>query len=228
MTRRAVGSKGDVMPRGNLMYGDNPSSSTQYSLLADTARVQGTNPDGSTPAIVSVKEELIYYPGRSAVSGGMVLSGTRTGAGTITSSGSAAIVYSVEDIFNPISRGKIDGVATGGDITGQITVGLATSASTADCTAVNFQIRNNPTASTAASTATYAWVAALAYTTAIACTTAEIYKTFDIPHLKTSASINAIPFGSRFGVLSQFASTNIIGRVMESSYIQMFVEPSTQ
>jgi len=156
-----------------------------------------------------------------------VLSGTRSGAGTVTSSGSVNIVYGTETIFAPLGRGKVEGLSTGGILNGQITVGLKTSASTADATAVYFQMRNNPTASTGASTATYPFATPLAYTTAIACTTAEIFKTFDIPNLQTSASINAVPFGVQFGVRSSLASTNIIGRVMESSYVNGFIEIAT-
>ncbi len=225
MGRRSVGNKGDVMPRGNLGYADSPSSSTQFALLADTSRVVGTNPDGSTPLAVSpAKEEFFYYPGQSAVASGMVLSGTRTGAATVTSSGSATVVWGTETIFAPVGRGKIDGKSTGGVIDGQVTIGLTATASTLSCTNVSFRMRNNPTAATADASA---WVTALAYTTGIACTTAEVFNTFTINNLQTSASINAVPFGVAIGVLSQFASTNIIGRVMENSYIHGFIELAT-
>ncbi len=224
MGRRSTGSRGDVMPKGNLIYADHPSASTQFALLADTARAQGSGTDGSAPGIVSFEEEFIYYPGAVSIDSGMVLAGTRSSAGTVTTTGSAAVTWGGETIFAPIGRGKIDGIATGGILTGQITVGLKTNASTADAASISIRIRNNSTASTGDAAA---WATALAYTAAIACTTAEIFRTFEFPHLLTSASINAVPFGIALGVRSNLAATNIIGRVMEASYIQGRYQPGT-
>src|SRR3990167_4810167 len=215
MGRRIVGSRGDVMPRGNLMYLDDPTSATQYPFLADTARVKGTGTDGSAPAVVVSKEEVIFYPGASAIANGMVASGSRAGAGTITTGGTADSTYwGPESIFAPLVRGKIDGVSTGGILSGQLTIGIKTGASTAD-TKVTARIRNNSSAATADAGA---WVTCLALSgTAIGCTTAEIYRTYDMPRLQTTGTINSVPFGVAIGVQSSLAGTTIIGRIMESS-----------
>ena len=256
MARRSVGSRGDVMVRGNLVYVDSPANSTQYALLADTARISGTGTDGSAPAavsildngsstlyaaladtarvigasapaIISTKEELIFYPGASAITDGMVLSGSRTSAGTITTGATANQTYwGPESICAPLVRGKIDGVSTGGILSGQITMGLKTGAGTADAK-VTARIRNNSSASSADAGA---WVTCLTLSAAtIACTTAEIFKTYDMPRLKTTGTINSVPYGVAIGVQwsAGTAAASIIGRIMESSYIQGWVEPGT-
>lgn len=226
MGRRGVGSRGDVMPRGNLAYVDDPASSTQYPWLADTARVKGTGTDGSAPGVVVSKEEFIFYPGASAITDGMVASGSRTGAGTVTTAGTANSTYwGPESIFAPLVRGKVDGVSTGGVLSGQLTIGMKVNAATA-VIKVTARIRNNSSASSADAGA---WVTCLTLSgTAIACTTAEIYRTYDMPRLQTTGTINSIPFGVAVGAQSEYtAGTAAIVRIMESSYIQGWVEPTT-
>ncbi len=229
MARRSVGSKGDVMPKGNLIYADNPSASTQFALLSDTARVQGTSPDGAAPAIVSTKEGFIFYPGASALSStstitGMVLSGVRQGSATITSANAASTYWSSNITFAPIGRGKIDGLSTGGVITGQITVGL-TAAAAATCDAkVTARMRNNAGSTYTTCLFLSATVIAVGATAGV-----EIYKTYDINHLLTDANFNAVPFDFAIGVQSDKAAAScaVIGRVMESSYIMGEFEPGT-
>lgn len=219
-----MGNENHVMPQGNEIYGSD-SGANRFPLLCDSARVAGTAPKRAAPAIVSGKEELLFYPGSSGLASGMVATGTRTGSATTTSSGSAAVTWGSEFIFAPATYGKIDGVSTGGILSGQITVGLKTSASTADCKEVAIRMRNNPTASTGDSSS---WVTVLSYTATIACTTAEAFTTFDMPYLRTSASMNAVPYGLALGVQSNLASTNIIGRIMsETTYIHCLVVPGT-
>ena len=70
-------------------------------------------------------------------------------------------------------------------------------------------------------------VTMLALTGALAATTAEVFATYDIPHLLTVTNFNAIPFEIRHGNQSSLAGTAAITRIMESSYIQGEFEPGT-
>ena len=222
-----------VMRQGNVLYVYDPVGKHSYAIAGNTAGIAGIGVASSSGVVYALKGDasglagrthLIFYPGRSAMSGGAVASGTRTGAGTITTGGTADSTYwGPESIFAPLEVGKIDGISSGGIITGQITVGLDMASGTV-LGKVTARIRNNPTAATADTTA---WDTLLTLSGTISCSTAEAYNAYDIPHLQTSASCNAVPFGIAIGVQTAVAASAVIGRIMESSYIEFDVIPGT-
>lgn len=166
--------------------------------------------------IPAQREPFICRPAAAALANGMVASGTRSGGTTVTA-GSAAVEWGTEYVYEPLRAGKIDGISSGGVVNGQITVGLASVAATSDAK-VTARIRNKDGT----------WTTVLALTGTIACTTAEIYRTYDIPYLKTTANFNAIPFGIAIGVQSNLAAaTGSVARMMESSFIEGEFEPGT-
>ncbi len=185
---------------------------------ADATKVLVVGTDGAaTAAVLPQREPFIFRVGATALTSGMVASGTRSAAATVTSAGTAdQTEWGTEVVYEPYRGGKIDGIATGGVVSGQITIGMVTGASTADGKNT-IRIRNK--AGTLTTT--------LALTGAIGCTTAEIFKTYDIPHLFTTANFNAIPFGIAIGNQSNLAGTTVITRIMESSYIMGEFEPGT-
>ena len=171
---------------------------------------------GEKIEVLPQREPFIFRPGQAVLASGMVASGTRTGGDTITSIGANSTTWGTEVVYEPKRAGKIDGLSSGGIISGQITIGIKSSASTPNAK-LTVRIRNkNGT-----------WTTILALTSAFALSTAEAYKTYDIPYLLTTADFNAVPFGVTIGVQSDSASNTAIARIMESSYIQGEFEPGT-
>lgn len=213
----------DAMPRGNVGYAYDPDGKHSYPVIGSTA--------GQTDAIrpiIAQREYFIFYPGAGVLAStstvdGMVLSGVRSGAGTVTTAGSVTTAWTPAATYSPLRAGKIDGVSTGGIVSGQITVGLKTPSGTQAANAgVTARIYN---VGAAAGSVTCLFLSA----TVLACTSAEIYSTYDIPKLQTTAAFNAIPFTFQVGVQSSkaAASAAIVARIMESSYIDGYFEPGT-
>ena len=110
----------------------------------------------------------------------------------------------------------MDGVSSGAVISGQLTFGYKTGAATA-LVKLTAEIRNK------AGTA----VVMMALTGTLSATTAEVFATYDLPHLLTVTNMNAVPFEIRHGNRSNLAGTAAVTRIMESSYIQGEFEPGT-
>ncbi|KKM75342.1 hypothetical protein LCGC14_1391200 [marine sediment metagenome] len=165
------------------------------------------------------REPFIFRPGATAMAGGFVAAGTRSGSAPKTS---ATVVNTTEytqwEAYTPRRAGKIDGKATGGVLQGQLTIGVKCSAGTGTAK-LTAEIANTANTSTAAT--------ALTLTGTITITTAEIFQTYDMPYLKTGSTINAVPFSVRAGAQHQQGSSSIVFRIMESSYIQGEFEPGT-
>jgi len=205
------GKPGKVHNTGVAFYGGDGTEF--YPLFASTAGITT-----SGKPVIAQREPFLFRPGAAALANGMVASGTRSSAGTISAAGTAAQTYwGTEVVYAPSRSGKIDGIAASGVVSGQITIGLKSAASTADAK-VTARIRNQ----------SGTWTTCLALSgTVIACSTAEIFRTYDIPYLYTTADFNQVPFGFAIGVESNLAGTATIARIMESSYIQGEFEPGT-
>ncbi len=162
------------------------------------------------------KEAFVFRPGSAALLNGMVAAGTRSGGATVTSGDANVTVWSTEVVYQPYRQGKVDGKATLGVIWGQLTIGIKSSAATPNAK-VTARIRNKDGTVTVI----------LALTGAFALSTTEIYKTYEIPYLQTTADFNRVPFGLQIGVQSDSASNNAIARIMESSWIAGEMEPGT-
>ncbi len=185
---------------------------------ADAAKVISVGSDGAaTSVVLQQREPFIFRPAATALASGMVASGTRSGGPALTGAGTAdQTEYSGYVTYEPYRDGKIDGLASGGVISGQLTFGYKVAASTA-AIKLTVDIRNK------AGTA----VTMLALTGTLAATTAEAFATYDIPHLLTVTNFNAVPFDVRHGNQSNLAGTAAVTRIMESSYIQGEFEPGT-
>ena len=162
------------------------------------------------------REPFIFRPGSAALAGGMVASGSRSGGATVTSAAANTTAWGTEVVYEPFRAGKIDGISTGGIVSGQLTIGIKASAATPNGK-LTARIRNKGGT----------WTTILTLTGAIALTTTEIFKTYDIPYLLTTANFNQVPFGIAIGVESDSASNNAVARIMESSYLQAEFEPGT-
>jgi len=161
------------------------------------------------------REPFIFRPGQAAaLLNSMVASGTRSGGATVTSAGANTTAWGTEVVYEPLRVGKIDGKTTGGVISGQITIGIKSSAVTPNGK-LTIRIRNKDGT----------WTTILALTSGFALSGTEIFKTYDIPYLPTTADFNAVPFGIAIGVQSDSAANHAIARMMESSYIQAEFEP---
>ena len=194
-----------------------PNGSTIFEY--DIAVLKVTPDSGSTWAIKDATPvEFIFRPGMAALSAGMVAAGTRQYGETVsTPTVSGTTVWSSTVTFDPYQSGLIEGVSVGGRITGQITLGLIASASTPNAK-VTVRVKNNSVST---------WVTALALTGSLSTSSTVRYNTYDIPHLKTEANFNAVPFDVAFGVQSDSSANSIQARLMESSYIQGAFIPGT-
>ncbi len=161
------------------------------------------------------REPFIFRVGNTALASGMVASGTRSGGPTVASTSANVTVWGDDVLYEPFASGKVDGVTTGGIISGQVTVGVICSAAASVAAKLTARIRNKD--------GTY--VTALALTGSFnAGGTTEIFNTYDLPHLLTVANFNAVPFQFAIGVQGNLASTFAVARIMESSYIQGEIE----
>jgi len=219
------GAKNQALISGRIVYGSDgtdvyamkvdSSGNQQIELLAGTASIGNI---GELPQ----REPFIFRPGSSALASssattGMVLSGVRSGGATVASTSADTTVWGTEVVYEPARDGKIDGLTTGGIISGQLTIGTIAAAAT--CLAKHTaRIRNK-----SGTTTTCLF---LSGTVAVGATT-EVYTTYDIPYLQTTATFNAIPFGIAIGVQSNEAGTAAVARIMESSYIMGEFEPGT-
>ena len=167
---------------------------------------------------VRQREPFIFRVGNTVLASGMVASGTRSGGPTVASTSANVTVWGDDVLYEPFASGKIDGISTGGVVSGQVTVGSICSAAASVAVKHTARIRNKD--------GTY--VTTLALTGSFnAGGTTEVFKTYDIPHLLTVANFNAVPFQFAIGVQGNLASTFAIVRVMESSYIQGEIEPGS-
>ncbi len=163
------------------------------------------------------REPFLFRPGSAALASGAVASGTRSGGATVNSGASAdTTVWGTEVVYAPARSGKIDGLASGGVVSGQLTIGIVASGATPNGK-LTARIRNQDGT----------WTTFLALTGALALSTTEIFKTYDIPYLLTTADFNAVPFGLAIGVQSDSADNTATARIMESSYLQGEFEPGT-
>ncbi len=195
-----------------------PDGGSAMDDTANAVKVLAVGGDGAeTSTVLQQREPFIFRPAATALASGMVASGTRSSGAALTGAGTAdQTEYESYVTYEPYRGGKIDGIAASGVISGQLTFGYKVAASTADIK-LTVDIRNK------AGTA----VTMLALTGALAATTAEVFATYDIPHLLTVTNFNAIPFEIRHGNQSSLAGTAAITRIMESSYIQGEFEPGT-
>lgn len=165
--------------------------------------------------VLFTRETFEFHPGASALANGAVASGTRSGSATITNVNANETYWQAVPIaFVPARSGKIDGVTTGGVVSGQITIGIKSSAATPNGK-LTARIRNKDGT----------WTTFLALTGAIALSMTEAYYTYDIPYLLTTAEFNEVPFEIEIGIQSDSAVNLAIARIMESSYIQGEFEP---
>lgn len=165
------------------------------------------------------REPFIFRVGNTALASGMVASGDRSGGPTVANTSANVTVWGTEVVYEPFSSGKIDGVATGGIVSGQITIGVLCSVANTVAAKLTARIRNKD--------GTQTTMLALTGSFNVGGTT-EVFKTYDIPHLLTTANFNAVPFGMSIGVQgNQVAATAAVARVMESSYIQGEFEPGS-
>jgi len=202
------GNADQVLPTGRLAYGSDGTH--EYPIKVGSDKRQ----------IVAQREPFIFRPGATTLTNGMVAAGTRS-AGVATTSGTVAssTYWSAWTQYAPLRTGKIDGLATGGIVDGQLTIGALCGAGTGK---ISLTARIANTANTAAPTT----MLALATTVTIA-GTVEVYTTYDIPYLKTDAVFNAVPFSIAIGAQHSQGGSTVIFRIMESSYLQGEIEPST-
>jgi len=204
------GQKDKVLLTGRIPYlGDGTNF---YPAL-------GVRSGSSITQVMAQREPFIFRPGQTALANGGVVAGSRTSSGTITTAASADVTCWGSWIqYAPVRAGKIDGLSTGGIISGQITIGHKSAAGTVNGK-VTVRIAN--TANTAAPTT----VVALSAATSL--TTAETFSTYDLNYLQTDSAFNAVPFSLALGVQTAVAASAAIGRIMESSYLQGEFEPGT-
>ncbi len=201
-----------VMRQGNVIYGYDYDGKHSYPLRTDASGILGQ------------RISMVFYPGSTVLTNGAVATGTRSGAQTITTLATADVtVWGPESIFASKEIGKIDGVSTGGILSGQITIGIKSAAGTVNAK-VSARIRNNPTGSAAD---TSAWDVLVAQSSATATTTAETFVIYDIPHLKSNTAINSVPMGISLGMQTAVAASATIGRIMENSYFTFDIVPGT-
>ena len=202
--------KNRVLNTGRAAYGGNGTDYLPVKVIADTAGTSGR-------PIISQREPFIFRPGAAALDSGMVAAGTRSGAATITTGGTADSTYwGGWQTYQPLRSGRIDGKASGGIIEGQLTIGHKSAAGTVNIK-VTARIAN--TANTSAPTTM------LAVSAATSVTTAETYTTYDIPYLACDTVMNSVPFSVAIGIQTAVAASAGIARIMESSFIQGEFEP---
>lgn len=208
-----VGKKNVTLIPGRVAYGKDENGDVYpLSVIANTALQSGDTR-------LAQREPFIFRPGGTAMAGGMVAAGTRSGSAPKTS---ATIVNTTEytqwENYTPQRAGKIDGKDSGGILQGQVTIGAKCSAGTGTAK-LTVEMANTANTSTAATV--------LTLTGTITITTAETFHTYDMPYLKTGSTINAVPFSVRAGAQHQQGSSSIVFRIMESSYVQGEMEPGT-
>ena len=202
--------KNRVLNTGRVAYGGNGTDFLPVKVIADTAGISGRQ-------VISQREPFIFRPGNTALASGMVATGTRSGAATITTGGTADSTYwGGWQTYQPLRSGRIDGKASGGIIEGQLTIGHKSAAGTVNIK-VTARIAN--TANTSAPTTM------LAVSAATSVTTAETYTTYDIPYLACDTVMNSVPFSVAIGIQTAVAASAGIARIMESSFIQGEFEP---
>ncbi len=227
-----TGDKNQALITGRITYGHDGTDSypintdttgQNVTLLASTASVgklaanSGVDVGDVDVITLPQREPFIFRPGSAAMASGVVASGTRSGGAALTGAGTAdQTEWSPWVTYEPARGGKIDGLASGGVIAGQLTFGYKVGANTA-AIKLTAEIRNK------AGTA----VVMMALTGTLSATTGEAFATYDLPQLLTVANMNAVPFEIRHGNRSNIAATAAITRVMESSYIQGEFEPGT-
>ncbi len=228
-----TGKKNQALVTGRIAYGHDgtdaypqnvDATGQKITLLAGTAEIGklAANSGGDIGDVdvttLPQREPFIFRVGRSALASGAVASGTRSGGPTVSSTAADTTEWGTEVVYEPYRAGKIDGLTTDGVISGQLTMGIVTASGSAQCK-LTARMRNK---------AGSAQVVFLALTGAFAATTAEIFKTYDIPHLLTTTDFNAVPFGVTIGVRSAGAAASAgVARIMESSYVQGEFEPGT-
>lgn len=205
-----TGAKNQALITGRIAYGHDGTDSYPMKVVE------------SGEQKIAQREPFIFRPGASALAStsavtGMVLSGVRTGGATVASTSANVTVWGTTVTYEPQRDGKIDGLDSGGTISGEITIGTIAAAAT--CLAKHTaRIRNkNGT-----------WITCLAVsgTVAVGATT-EVYTTYTINHLLTATNFNSIPFDFAIGVQSNEAGTAAVARIMEASYIMGEFEPGT-
>ncbi len=209
---RYVGVSSESKPTTSVPVG---STFYEYDTGVMFITYDGTNWLPKTETLAQ-REPFLFRPGSAALASGAVASGTRSGGATVTSVGASTTTWGTEVVYQPKRAGKIDGLSSGGIVSGQLTIGIVSSAATPNGKLIA-RIRNK----------SGTWTTFLALTAAIALTTTEIFKTYDIPYLLSTANFNAVPFGVAIGVESDSASNTAIARMMESSFIQGEFEPGT-
>jgi len=158
------------------------------------------------------REPFIFKPGQVAV---LVASGTAQSGAQVVTVNADTTYNTTEVVYEPKRAGLIDGVASGGIVSGQVTIGVVAASGTPNAKLI-IQVRNkNGT-----------WVTILALTNAFATSTTEIFKTYESAALLTVANWNAVPFGFRIGVQSSSAVV-ITARVMTSSFLMGEMECGT-
>jgi len=205
-----VGQKDKVLNTGRIPYlGDDTNFYPAKGILSGSSMEQK----------VAQREPFEFRPGQTTLVDGAVATGTRTGSPTITTAATANSTYWGAWIqYAPARVGKIDGLATGGIVEGQLTIGHKSAAGTVN---VKVSARIANTANTASPDIL------VTLTAATAVTTAETYSTFDINYLKTDAVFNAVPFSLAVGIQTAVAASAGIARFMESSAIRGEFEPGT-
>ena len=202
-----MGQADKILNQGRLIYGGDGTNARPVKTLTDGRLV------------ISQREPFEFRPGQSALAGGAVAAGSRTSSGTITTGGSADVTYWGGWVqYAPLRSGLIDGLASGGIVEGQFTIGLKASTGT-NSGKLSAQIAN--TANTSAPTTV------LALTGTIACTTAEVFQTYDLNYLQCDTVFNAVPFSIRIGVQTNIAASSNVARIMESTDIRGEFEPGT-
>ena len=162
---------------------------------------------------------FVARPGEAALADGAVASGTRSGSANTAVSVDANTTYwqtTATEFKHGFHAGKIDAKETGGFVYGQITIGIVASAATPNGK-LTARIRNK----------SGTWTTLLTLTAAFALSTTEIYKTYDLPYLLTTANFNAVPFEVSAGVQSDSATNTATARIMESSWIAGEFAPGT-
>ena len=202
--------KNRILGTGRPIFGGDGTDYYPIKVLADTAGLSGRQ-------VISQREPFIFRPGAAALASGMVPSGTRSGAATITTGGTADSTYwGGWQTYQPLRSGRIDGKASGGIIEGQLTIGHKSAAGTVNIK-VTARIAN--TANTSAPTTM------LAVTAATSVTTTETFTTYDIPYLACDTVMNSVPFSVAIGIQTAVAASAGIARIMESSVIMGEFEP---
>ncbi len=215
------------IPRGNP---DQVLSHGSFAYALDPSNIgRPLKADSTGYLVISEPVYFEFRPGQQNLAGiagtittGAVLTGVRTGSGTITSGTVANSTYWGTDVvFNDKWTGKVDGLSSGGILEGQLTIGAIASAAT---TAAKFTARIKSGTSTTAGATIFLGLSGTAISLGA---TTEIYTTYDLNYLKTDTVMNSVPFAMAIGVESSLAGTFTVGRIMESTTIRGKYVPGT-